>query len=221
MKNAIKQRIPKSAETLKKLESEFVGSVEKTSLKHLSLDELANRFEEIEQQGQLLQGRILLEARNRFPSDKEFGQWCITHSICVSSQQHRNRLLNLARFFEGRELVKIGISAAYEISAPINADIAEEVYEIAKGRNLPLAEVRRQIAIKKGEIQTVFKAETIKPIENNTKEVEIIETDLINEPTDLDLETQIMAVIENINPQLAIVALKNVIDKLNAKRYGK
>jgi hypothetical protein len=168
----------------------FVERVEKDNLQALSLDELAIRFDEIEQQGQLLQGRILLEARNRFPSDKEFGQWCATHSICVGSQQHRNRLMNLARFFGSRELDKIGISAAYEIAAPANADVAVDVYGYAKGKNLPLAEVRRQIAIRKGESyplpevksnvvpikQDVVKTEVKTEVETKAKaEVNVIE----------------------------------------------
>jgi hypothetical protein len=150
--------------------------IEKDNLQTLSLDELAIRFDEIEQQGQLLQGRILLEARNRFPSDKEFGQWC-TQTICLGSQVHRTRLMNLARFFEGRELDKIGISAAYEIAAPANADVAVDVYGYAKGKNLPLAEVRRQIAIRKGESHPLPEVKSnVVPIKQEIEiEVDVIE----------------------------------------------
>lgn len=219
-------------------EKRFVGKVERDNLSALTLDELAHRFDDIDQQAQLLQGRILLEARNRLGSDKEFGQWCSSHSICVGSQQHRNRLIHLAKFFETRELDKISISAAYEISAPINADIAVEIYEIARGKNMPLAEIRRQIAVKKGQVQTVFKAEPVEKIEENKhipvittenkdiedvvqKAIEIMDDSIKNETNKIDLESRIMQVIENENPQVAIVALKNVIDELNKKRYGK
>ena len=132
-------------------EMEFVDRVEKDNLQTLSLDELAQRFEDIEQQGQLLQGRILLEARERFRSDNDFGAWIeqVGGAIYSTSRQHRTKLMNLARFFENRPIEKISISAAYEISAPINADIAIEVYEYAKGKNLPLAEVRKQIEKRK------------------------------------------------------------------------
>ena len=159
-------------------------------LSTLSLDELANRFEDIEQQGQLLQGRILLEARNRFKSDKEFGQWC-SQSICLGSQPQRTRLMNLARFFEGREMEKIGLSAAYEISAPINADIAVDVYEYAKDKNLPLAEIRKQIAIRKGESLSI-------PM----NEIEIITTDLVNAPTEVIQKSKqdlIMDILEGLS----------------------
>ena len=203
MKNAIKQRLPKSAENLKQLESKFIEGVEKTALQDLSLDELANRFEDIGQQAQLLQGQILLEARNRLGSDKEFGKWCASHSICVGSQQQRNRLIHLARFFEGRELDRISISAAYEISAPANKKIAEEIYEYAKGKNLPLAEVRRQIAIRKGE-SLPLPAKRLEPATDITpttpkaamdisEKVEIVATNL-----ELSKQEQIMKILEGL-----------------------
>jgi len=123
------------------------------NLTTLSLEQLADRFESIERQGQLFQGQILLEARERFKSDNEFGAWIENTggAIYSTSRQHRTKLMNLARFFEKRPIEKISISAAYEIAAPINSDIAVEVYEYAKGKNLPLAEIRKQIAIRKGE----------------------------------------------------------------------
>ena len=222
---AIKNRVPKSENDKK--EMAFVEAAEQDNLKALSLDQLANRFEEIEQQGQLLQGRILLEARERFKSDNEFGAWVeqVGGAIYSTSRQHRTKLMNLAKFFELREINKISISAAYEISAPINSDIAVDVYDYAKGKNLPLTEIRKQIAMRKGEglpfpvriIPTDKVLITGKPIE----EVETISTELVNEQTELNLVTRIMQIIENENPQIAIVALKNAIDKINAKRYGK
>lgn len=219
----------KQSHQLKEIERKFVSRVERNNLKTLSLDELAMQFDDIEQQAQLMQGQILLEARSRFPSDKEFGQWCACHSICVGSQQQRNRLIHLARFFEGRELDKIGISAAYEISAPINADVAEAVYDYARGKNLPVAEVKRQIAMRKGESLPLPAAEKTTPTaEPITEKVEIIateltsnSTELIDNSVELSLEQKIMQIVESEIPQTAIVALKNVIDELNKKRYGK
>jgi hypothetical protein len=165
-------------------------TISSDNLAALSLDDLADRFEAIEQQGQLLQGRILLEARNRFKSDNEFGAWIenIGGAIYSASRQHRTKLMNLARFFEGRELNKIGISAAYEIAAPVNADIAVEVYEYAKGKNLPLAEVRKQIAIRKGESVSVAFTQTMQKIADiSTEENELVPVRII--PTDKPLIT--------------------------------
>lgn len=219
----VRQRESQAEQQAKKVQA-FVSSVEKTNLKSLSLDELAHRFEDIEQQAQLMQGQILLEARNRFASDNDFGTWIeyIGGAICSTSRQHRTRLMNLARFFEGRELDKISISAAYEISAPVNKDIAEEIYESVRGKNMPLAEVRRQIALKKGVPNTSIIPVDDKPVVKiTTKEVETISTNLVNNSTELSLEQKIMQLVENEIPQAAIVALKNVIDELNKKRYKK
>lgn len=146
-----------------------------------------------------MQGRILLEARNRFKSDKEFGQWC-SQSICLGSQPQRTRLMNLARFFEGREMEKIGLSAAYEISAPINADIAVEVYELARGRNLSVAEVKKQIEIRKK--STHIEQRVQKTEENEHVEIEIITTDLVNAPTEVIQKSKqdlIMDVLEGLS----------------------
>ncbi len=113
----------------------------------LSLDDLAIQYTEIDQQSNLLKGNILLEARSRFPSDKEFGQWISTHSLCVGSQQSRNRLMHLADFFsDGRDMDGIAITAAYEISAPVNRDKALTVYNEVRGKNFSVKEVKSLFA---------------------------------------------------------------------------
>ena len=112
---------------LQALEDKFVNGIEKTVLKDLTLDELADQFESVDKQAQLFQGLILLEARERFESDKLFGEWCATRPLCLGSQTQRTRLMNLARFFNVREIIGISLTACYEISAPINADIADKV----------------------------------------------------------------------------------------------
>jgi hypothetical protein len=193
-------------------------TINSDDLAALSLEQLADRFEAIEQQGQLFQGQILLEARNRFPSNKEFGQWCAINSICVDSQQHRTRLMNLARFFASRELDKIGISAAYEIAAPVNADIAVAVYEYAKGKNLPLAEVRKQIAMRKGEslpipvriIPTDKPLITGRPIE---EEVEIITAEL--EECLMSKEQQILDILKDLSDGEQLKILREVTRTVN------
>jgi hypothetical protein len=139
-----------------------------SELSALSLDDLAHEFESIQRQGQLMQGRILLEARNRFKADADFGKWIVDTGGAIGSvsRQHRTLLMNLARFFENRSLEKICISAAYEIAAPKNADIAVEVYEYVKDKNLPLNEIRKQIEIRKP-----------KPVEKPAENVRIIPTE--------------------------------------------
>ena len=131
-------------------EQEFLSKAEdynptilNTDLSKLSLDDLADQYNEIDRQSHLLKGRILLEARSRFESDKEFGQWVATHSLCVGSQQQRNRLMHLADFFkEEKELESISITAAYAISAPVYREVARLVYDEVKGKDVAVKEVK-------------------------------------------------------------------------------
>lgn len=112
----------------------------------LSLDDLADRYAQIDQQSQLMKGLILLEARNRFPSNNEFGEWVKSvQTLCLDRQEIRTRYMNLAYFFQNKEIAGISITAAYEISAPANRQVADTVYEYVKGKNLKVADVRKKI----------------------------------------------------------------------------
>jgi hypothetical protein len=147
----IKQRIPKSEKDLQKIEDNFIKSVDVTSLSDLSLDDLANRYYEIHCQSHLMKGLILLEARNRFSSNNEFGDWVQSvQSICLDSQPVRTRLMNFAGYFKDKSTIGISLSACYEISAPINADIADKVYQAALNKNLSVAQIKAEIAKAKG-----------------------------------------------------------------------
>ncbi len=151
----VKKRIPQSVrenKVINEIESKFIDGVERDNLTALTLDDLANRFEQIEQQGQLLQGQILLEARRRFKSTNEFGIWIeqTGGALCSVGRQHRTKLMNLARFFENREIIGISLTACYEISAPINTDVADKVYQAALGKNLSVAQIKAEIAKAKG-----------------------------------------------------------------------
>jgi len=130
-------------------EQEFLAKAEdyqqdiNPNLSILSIEELALQYLEIDRQSHLLKGKILLEARTRFQSDKEFGQWVSTHSLCVGSQQSRNRLMHLASFFDdNRDMTGIAITAAYEISSPANEAKAAEVYKEVYGKNLSVKKVK-------------------------------------------------------------------------------
>ena len=148
----------------------------------LSLDDLAIQYAEIDQQSNLLKGNILLEARSRFPSDKEFGQWISTHSLCVGSQQSRNRLMHLADFFsDGRDMEGIAITAAYEISAPVNRDKALTVYNKVRGKNLSVKEVKGLLV--EGDEKRIekinSKEEIIKKI-GDEKDIQRVAIDLVD-----------------------------------------
>jgi hypothetical protein len=102
-------------------------------LSSLSLDDLAAQYIEIDRQSHILKGRILLEARRRFPSNQEFGEWRSLNFSGRLPQQTANNLMSLARFFDDsqRPLGNIPVSAGYLIAAPKYEAIAEQVYERA------------------------------------------------------------------------------------------
>jgi|688.fasta_scaffold324563_2 hypothetical protein len=129
----------------------FINKGNPNDLSGLDLDQLAQRYVEIDAQSQLLKGLILLEARNRFESDREFGAWIqSTQALCLGGgQPARTRYINLARFFKDRDMTGISITAAYEISRPDNADIAEEIYIYALNKNLQVAEIKQKIELVK------------------------------------------------------------------------
>lgn len=173
-------------------------------LTSLTLDELANRFDSIEQQAQLFQGRILLEARNRFESDVAFGEWVnnVGGTLCSTTRQHRTRLMNLARFFDNRELTGISITSAYEISAPINEDVADRIYEYALNKNLSVSEIKAQIQIAKGV--------------NSESDSKIIDIELQAKQTLDNFKKYIMFGVKKVPQQDAIKVLQDCIRQIRA-----
>lgn len=244
---AIKDRVARShyerKEVKKIKELKFIGNAENDNLASLSLEQLAQQFDSIGQQAQLLQGRILLEARSRFKSDVEFGAWCMESPYLSSVHQTtRTRLLNLAKFFSDRELDKISITAAYEISAPRNADVAAEIYEMVRGKNLPVAEVKRKIAIKQGKdapINPVDDNPVFAPDEAATKpvvseEIEIIGHKPIPEPaekqvllmpaivstgTEFDIKEKVLADVSGVSAIVGIRLLQECVKELQDRMY--
>ena len=180
-------------------EQEFLAKAEdfkpevNPDLTNLSIDELAFRFIEIDQQSHLLKGRILLEARSRFLSDKEFGQWVSTHSLCVGSKQSRNRLMHLADFFgSDRDMTGITITAAYEISAPANSDRALTVYKKVYGKNLSVKEVKALLIEKS--IKQVEKKNRSQTIKN---EVQLLAIKIVDKVMSGKTDTFKLDVLQN------------------------
>jgi len=220
-------------------ELKFIQNVESDNLKALTLDQLEHRFDEIGQQAQLLQGRILLEARSRFKNDNMFGAWCAKSPYLASlHQSSRTRLINLAKFFNNdRELDKISVSAAYEISAPINADVAVEVYEFAKGKNLPVAEVKRQIALKKGLVDTPLNPVDDVPVIKHEVVVEQVEEPsvfsipppavsqvlitpaIVSNEVESEIKTKVLNDVSGVSAIVAIRLLQDCVRDLQSRMY--
>src|SRR5659263_102007 len=82
-----------------------------SDLKKLSNDELINRLEQIDNQAMLMRWRILWVLRQRFPSDRLFGQYIAelraTRAICAGSHQDVNRALHAGRFCERHQITDL------------------------------------------------------------------------------------------------------------------
>jgi hypothetical protein len=117
----------------------------------MTLDELATNYHRIDKQAQLFKGLILLEARSRFPDDNNaFGEWIQgVKALCLDGQPARTRYMNFAKYFKDKDRSGLSLTACYEISRPDNADVADKVYEYAFNKNLPVAEIKKQITITK------------------------------------------------------------------------
>lgn len=136
----------------------FIESKEKFRLGDLTLDELAYRYFEIDNQSRLLKGKILLEARSRFKADIDFGNWI--KGVELFDTYHRSQLhnlMNLARFFSDRNMDGISVTVGYEISKPSNSDIAENLYNSALNKNLSVAQIKTEIDKARGLLAEVAK----------------------------------------------------------------
>ena len=174
-------------------------------LKKLSLEDLANQYVEIDRQSHILKGKILLEARSRFSSDKEFGKWISTHSLCVGSQQSRNRLMHLAEFFgDDRDMNGIAITVAYEISAPVNREKALAVYDEIRGKNVSVKEVKALLSDSEAKNNVTDIISSNNTLDFSEQDVENMAIDLIdNYLSDKSYELRIAIL------QKAIIYLKN------------
>jgi len=150
------------------------------ALKDLTLDDLVLRYKEIEQQSQIFKGQILLEARERFQSNVEFGAWLSVNFTELNSS-NTGKLINLAKFFQGeRSLNGIPVSAGYLLSAPSNKDIAIKVYDDIKGKKFRLDEIKEIIARYKS--KTTFHRKNTNVFEREVgKDVLDFSTYLLNE----------------------------------------
>ena len=177
----------------------------RNDLSDLTLEQLVIRYEEIDQQSQLFKGLILLEARSRFPSNNEFGEWVQSvPSLCGDGNQVRNRYMNFARYFKEKEMLGISLTVAYEISSPVNQEIADTIYEYAKGKNLKVAEVKVKIA--------ELKNKTGIPSDQNKKVEPLVLPDKLQTYKDAILDD-----VKDLSNQDAVRVLKLCLKELQEK----
>lgn len=159
----------RNANQVRALEEDFLNHVDRFTLADLTLEQLADRYISIDRQSQMMKGLILLEARNRFASNQEFGNWVVNIGLSDDSFQNRNLFMNLARFFQNRQMSGISLTVAYEISRPSNEDIAEKIYEYALNKNLKVSEIKKQIKLEKNKITPVQVQPKSEELENSNK----------------------------------------------------
>lgn len=178
--------LPKATEV-----EQFINKAGTSDYSALTLDELAHEYESIDQQSQMLKGRILLEARNRFKSDNEFGDWVVGVGLSDTSRQTRNVYMNLARFFQDRDMTGISLTAAYEISRPQNSDVAEEIYNYSIFKNLPVSEVKQKIKQIKSITTDVIEKTDLLSDEANLEEILLNQINNILKKSSLSEEKKI------------------------------
>jgi len=124
------------------------------NLNKLTNDALIDRLEQVDTQSTLIKWRILWTLRQRFPSDKVFGQYLVdlksnaTHSHIVSSQQTITKFIQAGRFCEKHRIASlesVGLlpSSIYALSRPIYEDVSDSVFKQVKKKNLSNVEVER------------------------------------------------------------------------------
>jgi hypothetical protein len=207
----------RNANQVKTLEENFLNQVDKFTLADLTLEQLANRYKDIDRQSQMMKGLILLEARNRFSSNQEFGNWVANIGLSDDSFQNRNLFMNLARFFQNRKMSGISLTVAYEISRPSNEDIAEKIYEYALDKNLKVSEIKKQIKLEKNKI-------TINEIQPQHNDLENINKSNLEVLPAKDLSLFIEEALSNVvelTEDEAIKVFNECIKKLNARKQQK
>ena len=178
-----------------------------TKLNKLSLDDLVLQYNQIDQQAQLFKGLILLEARRRFKSNPEFGKWVASiPSLCGDGNQVRNRYMNFARYFKDKDYTGISLTCAYEISAPTNKAVANEVYKKALGQNLSVDQVKALIKQAKKEI----------PLEEKV-EIEQIDTDTLSESDMKTYVETLLTEVSDLSDKNVILVLQNCIKMTREK----
>jgi hypothetical protein len=111
--------------------------------------------------------------------------------------------MNFAKYFKDRDRTGITLTVAYEISAPINADVADKVYQVALNKNLSVAQIKAEIAKAKGVV--------LDSKDEDNDEVELIPLADISE-----VMKQIMDDISNLPKHEAIRVLTMCLKKIKS-----
>ena len=193
---AMKVRDSGVTKEFKVVSGEFIQASEKTKLQDLSLNELADRYIQIDNQAHMMKGLILLEARSRFPSNNEFGEWVKSVvTLCDDGHQVRNRLMRYAKFFKDKDTTGISLTSCYAISA-VDDEIAEAIYTEVKGKNLSVEQVKDLIKKAKKEISSEDKIQESDLNKLSDDEVKNYTNTVLTEFSELS-EKNIILILQN------------------------
>ncbi len=187
---------------------------------------LVEQFDDIGNQSQILQGRILIELYARSSVERmTFDDFAIAEGIdgstlCALTHQHRNRLMNLARFFtDARPMTGISMTVGYEISAPKNKNVAEEVYKLAVGQNYSVKEIQQLIEEKEKKLKVGSGSNSKKTPSPSVK------VDYSKKVTMTHESKQVMGFVKSLNPdnfdlKKALVIFKTCYAKIQEDLKG-
>jgi hypothetical protein len=158
-----------------------------SDLSKQSVHDLVGQFESIGQQAKIFKGRILIELKKRADLERvDFEEYIKTQcsensTLCAMSHQQRNRLMDLAKFFdEQHPMDGITVTCGYEIAAPKNKTVAEAVYQKAFAQYLSVDDIRKLIKAEKlalankSEVPKIIYSKHVKMTEEATLLIEYL-----------------------------------------------
>ncbi len=207
--------------------SEISDSNKPNDLTSEKTTRLVEQFDDIGNQSQILQGRILIELYARSSVERmTFDDFAIAEGIdgstlCALTHQHRNRLMNLARFFtQDRPITGISMTVGYEISAPKNDKVAQTVYELARGQNYSVKEIQKLIEEEKLKVSSVGSGSETKKTRSTS-----VKVDYSKKVTMTSEAKQVMDYVKSLNPdnfdlKKALVLFKTCYTKIQEDLKG-
>ena len=194
-------------------------------LKKLNPDELIDRLERIDNQGNLMKWHILYALRQKFASDKLFGQYIAdvkaTRPFWLSSSRDVSRAVAAGRFCEKHNISDLNIigvsqSCIYALSSPINEDVADKIFAKVKNKNLSKKDVDRIIAQSKA-VATIEHQELVKVDDGSESECLNHSEKTIDENMSVTLMDQVIDDHNNnrrflLLKELAMIDVSNISD---------
>lgn len=175
-----------------------------------TMDQLADMYNVIEKQKDLIQGLILLAGRVRADAEFSkrgfdnpnhcFGDW-VSNNLFDTHQVHANRLMNEARFFRDKPLAveKLQPSVRYAISAPVNDHIAADVLEKCMNH-----EGRVTVKLVNAFISGDPEPEPEPKSKKDSKEVKALKAELkeLKDSREADIKTAARQMVDHLDEQL-------------------